>query len=774
MRLTKSIVYTTLIVVILFIAVPAACAEDNANITIAREVSAAPLPQLQFNDSQQQVAITGELSPGKTVQTTIQTSSAHRLTSTPASGEVTVPDGAIIYHANNVTTVFDQDGQQLLAADDTQAELVQTIDGSRSATFVHEVPNGSIIVDGGDRLFVVSDDTRILTVINENYDNTTSTYTPSSSDTCYGTPYNGQWIEGTEAVIGQTTTGYTFRADWNVPQSPNTNYPVTIWNGLYSCKNSNTNNTALIQPVLQWATVNGDANGVKQWYLQTWYIPVNATTRDDHFSTPVSGSISPGDLIRGYVSIGADASSVSGWIMDVNTGMVSTLTTTYFKYSPDWANVNQITYAEIVLEGASPVFQSASENLTGPVTFNNFVMTDSDGTNLLPQISMTPFINSQHWNQTTFNGYNNLSVINRWPTDVTLVNNPNRVNRPVADFSASSSLYGMGVLYVPFVDSSTGNPFLWLWDFGDSKNSTEQNPLHYYSSAGTYTVNLTVWNAGGNNSSVRSNYITVYTPLIPVFHVNTNSGTTPLTVQFNDTSTGNATTWNWSFGDGYTSTLRNVSHTYTSKGIYNATLTIGNALGTNTSAPQAITVSSPPARIGVFRNSTGYWYLDTNLDGTVDRSVHFGISGDTPVVGDFNGDGTTDIGVFRNSTGNWYLDTNFDGTAETTVHLGTSGDIPVVGDWNNAGHSEIGVFRPSTGYWYLDTNLDGTVDRSVHFGNSSDTPVVGDFNGDKTTDLGVFRNPTAYWYLDTNFDGTADTAVHFGNSSDTPVVGNWA
>ena len=45
------------------------------------------------------------------------------------------------------------------------------------------------------------------------------------------------------------------------------------------------------------------------------------------------------------------------------------------------------------------------------------------------------------------------------------------------------------------------NATVWYWDFGDGNNSTEQNPLHTFSTAGTYTVNLTVSNANGTNST---------------------------------------------------------------------------------------------------------------------------------------------------------------------------------------------------------------------------------------------------------------------------------
>jgi PGF-pre-PGF domain-containing protein len=46
------------------------------------------------------------------------------------------------------------------------------------------------------------------------------------------------------------------------------------------------------------------------------------------------------------------------------------------------------------------------------------------------------------------------------------------------------------------------------WNFGDGATSTEQNPLHTYSSAGTYIVNLTAGN--GNNTASKTATITVF------------------------------------------------------------------------------------------------------------------------------------------------------------------------------------------------------------------------------------------------------------------------
>ena len=65
------------------------------------------------------------------------------------------------------------------------------------------------------------------------------------------------------------------------------------------------------------------------------------------------------------------------------------------------------------------------------------------------------------------------------------------------------------------------------------------------------------------------------------FTVNTTNGFAPLSVQFNDTSTGNPTSWNWNFGDGQTSTVQNPTHTYNTVGAYNVTLNTSNSDGSN-------------------------------------------------------------------------------------------------------------------------------------------------------------------------------------------------
>ena len=73
--------------------------------------------------------------------------------------------------------------------------------------------------------------------------------------------------------------------------------------------------------------------------------------------------------------------------------------------------------------------------------------------------------------------------------------------KPVAQFMENTTS-GTAPLAVKFTDTSTNSPTSWYWVFGDGNTSTQQNPVFTYSIPGTYSVNLTAFNGGGNSTSV--------------------------------------------------------------------------------------------------------------------------------------------------------------------------------------------------------------------------------------------------------------------------------
>jgi hypothetical protein len=198
------------------------------------------------------------------------------------------------------------------------------------------------------------------------------------------------------------------------------------------------------------------------------------------------------------------------------------------------------------------------------------------------------------------------------------------------------------------------------------------------------------------------------------------------------------------------------------------------------------------SKIGMYDPATFAWYLDINANGAwdgepTDKYGYFGVTGGTPVVGDWNGDGRTKIGMFVNNA--WYLDYNgngyWDGEPADKYKLfvlpnGQTGGIPVVGDWNGDGTTKIGMFVDPN-MWFLDSNgngLFGNEDRATSFGFPGCLPVTGDWSGTGTTKIGLYDPVTHQWYLDYNGDGgwsltPTDVKYYYGFDGGVPITGNW-
>jgi PKD repeat protein len=174
---------------------------------------------------------------------------------------------------------------------------------------------------------------------------------------------------------------------------------------------------------------------------------------------------------------------------------------------------------------------------------------------------------------------------------------PNVAPTAVASGSPSSGKEPLTVLFSSAGSTdSDGTIVSRSWDFGDGGSSTQANPSHTYTSAGTYTATLTVTdNAGGSHTATVQTVVTPNQAPTAAATGTPTSGKEPLTVLFSSAGStdadGTISSFDWDFGDGGSSTQANPSHTYLQDGSYTATLTVTDDNGAVDTATVTILVT---------------------------------------------------------------------------------------------------------------------------------------------------------------------------------------
>ncbi len=137
---------------------------------------------------------------------------------------------------------------------------------------------------------------------------------------------------------------------------------------------------------------------------------------------------------------------------------------------------------------------------------------------------------------------------------------------------------------------------------------------------------------------------------------------------------------------------------------------------------------SYPAAVRVTGGSLS-WYLrdsNTSTPGTV-TAFSYGASTDTPVFGDWDGDGVKTPGLVRVTGGSltWYLrNSNCAGAPDLIFAFGAATDRPLVGDWDGDGDDTPGLLRAN--WWLLrNSNSAGAVDVDFFWGIATDVPIGG-------------------------------------------------
>jgi len=178
-----------------------------------------------------------------------------------------------------------------------------------------------------------------------------------------------------------------------------------------------------------------------------------------------------------------------------------------------------------------------------------------------------------------------LTVTNTNGSQILTKTNYITVNAPPSpDFSVDNAA-GCFPLRSQFTDLSTpgtGTISSWNWGLGNGVTSTQQNPQYTYTTSGTYAVSLTVTNSAGcSKTIVKPAFINVSPGVKADFSVSSPvQCKAPETLNFQNLSTGPGTlSYQWTFGDGNTSTATNPSNNYATAGPFTVRLITTSSSG---------------------------------------------------------------------------------------------------------------------------------------------------------------------------------------------------
>ncbi|OFW21801.1 MAG: hypothetical protein A3H97_07955 [Acidobacteria bacterium RIFCSPLOWO2_02_FULL_65_29] len=187
------------------------------------------------------------------------------------------------------------------------------------------------------------------------------------------------------------------------------------------------------------------------------------------------------------------------------------------------------------------------------------------------------------------------------------------------NFDASSSCGGQ----VTNGSCSSGNVIVsYQWGFGDGATATGKGTSHVFTSAGTYTVSLTVTNDGGKSaSSTQSVSVGASASPSANFVFSPSSPVVNQQIQFNAATSQAApgrtlVRWDWNWGDGESGTGQTQDHDYTAAGIYNVVLTVFDDTGNRGTVTRTVTVGAGNPVASLVVSKTGGLSISADARGS--------------------------------------------------------------------------------------------------------------------------------------------------------------
>lgn len=266
----------------------------------------------------------------------------------------------------------------------------------------------------------------------------------------------------------------------------------------------------------------------------------------------------------GYTVSPVAASTYSVSATDAN-GCVSNIATVSI-------NVTSLTVANLTVSDGSVICYGNTANVSSMVTGNTGVVTINWSAGLGSgngPFSVSPAATTTYTVTVTDACSNSVTGI------VQVMVNP----LPVINIlpQALTACSQVTATYLDYSTTNTGATY--YWTFGDGYASPNTMPTHIYETSGLYPVGLTVTSPAGCVNSASTTYnITVNPPSVADFVPAAADGSTLSPVYTFMNASSNASVYNWTFGDGASSTLHDPEHVYADKGEYAVTLyTISSA-----------------------------------------------------------------------------------------------------------------------------------------------------------------------------------------------------
>lgn len=274
---------------------------------------------------------------------------------------------------------------------------------------------------------------------------------------------------------------------------------------------------------------------------------------------------------------------------------------------------------------------------------------------------------------------------------------------PKVDFVTDSILCAGS----PFnINNNLVNASTFSWDMGDGSVSAAANPTHTYSAAGNYDITLEAATSHGCTDSLKKTVQVIGQPSAG-FALSTDSGCTPLQVQYNNMSSGNYVNYHWDMGNGMVSNSSSPSQNTYQAGqhadtSYVITLSLSNKCGTSIQKDTVLVKTSPEASFGL-SNNYGCSPLTVQM-------ANNSTGNPKAFLWDFGDGNTSTNGSLSSHT------FNYNGSSDTTY------DVSLI-SFNSCGtdtaQSSVTVRPQTVNAFYTPSRLSGCAPLTVDFSNYS-------------------------------------------------------